>query len=74
MESLINEVVCEENDIEYLIPDPEEGLIGFHRAADLALPRIQDGRVTTRWASAAHVGAPSDPLPSDPDWAGGHFM
>lgn len=71
MESLINEVVCKENDISQYIPVPEEGLIGFHRAVELALQRIQDGRVTTRWASAAHVGAPSDPLPSDPDWAGG---
>ena len=27
--------------------------------------------VTTRWSSAAYPGAPSDPLPTDPDWAGG---
>lgn len=71
MESLINEVVCKENDIAKYIPNPSEGLIGFHRAVELALQRIQDGRVTTRWTSAAHVGAPSDPLPSDPEWAGG---
>lgn len=71
MESLINEVVCKENDISRYIDEPEEGLIGFHRAVELALQRIQDGRVTTRWTSATHVGAPSDPLPSDPDWAGG---
>ncbi len=25
----------------------------------------------TRWSSASVPGAPSDPLPSDPDWAGG---
>lgn len=71
MESLINEVVCKEDDISQYIPHPDEGLIGFHRAVELALQRIQDGRVTTRWTSATHVGAPSDPLPSDPDWAGG---
>lgn len=71
MESLINEVVCKETEIKEFIPDPEQGLIGFHQAVDLALQRIQDGRVTTRWSSATHVGAPSDPLPSDPDWAGG---
>ncbi len=71
MESLINEVVCKENDISQHIPEPEEGLVDFHRAVELALQRIQDGRVTTRWTSATHVGAPSDPLPSDPDWAGG---
>ncbi len=27
--------------------------------------------MTTSWSSAATAGAPSDPLPSDPDWAGG---
>ncbi len=27
--------------------------------------------VATRWSSAASPGAPSDPLPTDPDWAGG---
>lgn len=71
MESLTNEVICKEHDISQYIPDPEGGLINFCTAVDLALQRIQDGRVTTRWASAAHIGAPSDPLPTDPDWAGG---
>jgi len=71
MESLVNEVICKDREIARFIPDPEDGLTDFHKAVELALQRIQDGRVTTRWASAAHVGAPSDPLPSDPDWAGG---
>lgn len=71
MESLVNEVICKDCEISRFIPDPEDGLTDFRQAVELALQRIQDGRVTTRWASAAHVGAPSDPLPSDPDWAGG---
>lgn len=71
MESLVNEVICKDREISRFIPDPEGGLTDFHKAVELALQRIQDGRVTTRWASAAHVGAPSDPLPSDPEWAGG---
>ncbi|MDP1720298.1 MAG: SDR family oxidoreductase [Candidatus Nanopelagicaceae bacterium] len=71
MESLANEVICKEHDISRYIPDPEGGLTNFCTAVELALQRIQDGRVTTRWASAAHIGAPSDPLPTDPDWAGG---
>lgn len=71
MESLINEVICKEHDIAAYVPDPDTKLTGFHRAVELALERIQDRRVTTSWSSAAHVGAPSDPLPSDPDWAGG---
>ena len=37
----------------------------------LALRRTEQGDVQTRWSSAATKGAPSDPLPSDPDWAGG---
>jgi len=71
VESLINEVICKEHDIAQYVPDPEDGLLGFQPAVELALQRIQNHRVTTSWSSAATTGAPSDPLPSDPDWAGG---
>ncbi len=71
VESLIHEVVCDEHDIARYVPDPPEGLVGFDRAVRLALERVRDAEVTTRWSSAAVAGAPSDPLPSDPDWAGG---
>ncbi|MEU9127616.1 SDR family oxidoreductase [Kitasatospora sp. NPDC048540] len=71
VESLRHEVVCREHDIAALVPDPPGGLIGFDRAVRLALKRIQDAEVTTRWSSASLAGAPSDPLPTDPDWAGG---
>jgi uncharacterized protein YbjT (DUF2867 family) len=71
VESLINEVVCKEHDIATHVPDPEGGLTSFQPAVELALARIRDRRVTTSWSSAATAGAPSDPLPSDPDWAGG---
>ena len=37
----------------------------------MALRRVQEAQVTTRWSSASLPGAPSDPLPTDPDWAGG---
>ena len=67
----MHEVVCDEHDIAEYVPDPPDGLIGFDRAVELALQRIQDADVTTRWSSAAVPGAPSDPLPTDPDWAGG---
>jgi hypothetical protein len=46
-------------------------LTGFRQAVELALQRIHDRRVTTSWSCAATAGTPSDPLPSDPDWAGG---
>ncbi|HEX7804521.1 MAG TPA: SDR family oxidoreductase, partial [Cellulomonas sp.] len=71
VESLVHEVICKEHDIAQLVPDPPGGLIGFDRAVRLALRRVQDADVTTRWSSASVPGAPSDPLPSDPDWAGG---
>jgi len=41
------------------------------RAIALALRHTREGAVSTRWSSAATPGAPSDPLPSDPAWAGG---
>jgi uncharacterized protein YbjT (DUF2867 family) len=71
VESLINEVVCKEHDIARYVPDPQRGLADFQRSVELALARIHDGSVATSWSSATTPGAPSDPLPSDPDWAGG---
>ncbi|WP_205687485.1 SDR family oxidoreductase [Cellulomonas endophytica] len=69
--SLVHEVVCDEHDIAAYVPDPPGGPVDFDRAVRLALRRVQDSAVDTRWSSAAVRGAPSDPLPSDPDWAGG---
>ncbi len=71
VESLKNNVVCSEHDIARWIPDPPEGLLGFEDAVRLALQRIKDRAVATRWSSASVPGVPSDPLPTDPDWAGG---
>lgn len=71
VDSLVHDVVCEEHDIAEYVPDPPEGLVGFERAVELALARVRDLDVATRWSSAATIGAPSDPLPTDPDWAGG---
>ncbi|MGC5014487.1 SDR family oxidoreductase [Streptosporangium sp. DT93] len=71
VESLRNEAVCGEHDVARYVPDPPEGLIGLRRAVELALKKIKEAGVTTRWSSASTPGAPSDPLPTDPDWAGG---
>src|SRR5450755_190361 len=71
VESLRNEVVCSEHDIALYVPDPPEGLLPVDRAIALALRHTREGAVSTRWSSAATPGAPSDPLPSDPSWAGG---
>lgn len=71
VESLRTEVVAGDKDIEKWVPDPEGGLTGFNRAVALALLKVKDADVTTRWSDASLHGAPSDPLPSDPDWSGG---
>jgi uncharacterized protein YbjT (DUF2867 family) len=71
VESLRNEVVCAEHDIAGYIPDPAEGLLPIDQAIALALRHTREGEVSTRWSSAGTPGAPSDPLPSDPSWAGG---
>ncbi|MEU0112334.1 SDR family oxidoreductase [Streptomyces bobili] len=70
-ESLRHEVVCREHDIARYVPDPPGHPLGFDEAVRLALRRVRDARVLTRWSSASLPGAPSDPLPTDPDWAGG---
>lgn len=70
-ESLRHEVVCAEHDIAAHVPDPPGAPIGLDEALALALQRIREAKVTTRWSSASVPGAPSDPLPTDPDWAGG---
>lgn len=70
-ESLRHEVVCREHDIARYVPDPPGTPIGFDRALALALQRVRDAQVATRWSSASLPGAPSDPLPTDPAWAGG---
>lgn len=69
--SLKNEVVAADDSIRALIPDPEGGLTPFKRAVQLALTKIKDARVETRWSDASIPGTPSEPLPTDPDWAGG---
>jgi uncharacterized protein YbjT (DUF2867 family) len=71
VESLRNTVVCGEHDLAAYVADPPEGPLGFDEAVRLAIQKVKDAAVATRWASASVPGAPSDPLPTDPDWAGG---
>ncbi|WNM29963.1 SDR family oxidoreductase [Streptomyces sp. Li-HN-5-11] len=70
-ESLRHEVVCRENDITRYVPDPPGHPIGFDEAVRLALKRVREAEVATRWSSVSAARAPSDPLPTDPAWAGG---
>ncbi|MEO3761846.1 SDR family oxidoreductase [Streptomyces sp. B8F3] len=70
-ESLRYEVVCREHDIARYVPDLPGRPLPFDDALALAVRRVREAQVATRWSSAAVPGAPSDPLPTDPDWAGG---
>ncbi|MDG4828788.1 SDR family oxidoreductase [Solwaraspora sp. WMMD1047] len=71
VESLIHEAVAHEHDIAEYVPDPPGGATGFDDAVRLALAKIRDGEVETRWANASWPGASAEPLPSDPHWSGG---
>jgi uncharacterized protein YbjT (DUF2867 family) len=68
IESVRNNVTAREHDIEALIPLE---LCPFDEAVRLALHQIRDADVATRWSGAHWPGAPSDPMPTDPDWSGG---
>jgi hypothetical protein len=70
IESLLHDAVMSNHDIDEVIPPPAEGLIGYRKAVRLALARIQKGEVETTWRNAQVMGAPADPLPSDPEWSG----
>lgn len=72
--SLVHEVVAREDDIKQYVPDPTTGLTDFDTAVTLALARIRELDVRTSWVSASTPGAPSDPLPEDPDWSGGSLL
>jgi uncharacterized protein YbjT (DUF2867 family) len=70
IESLLHDAVMKNHDIDAVMPPPPEGLIGYRRAVRLALARMRSGDVDTSWRNTPVIGAPADPLPSDPEWAG----
>lgn len=68
VESLRNSVIPRERDLEAFAGfEP----LPYSEAVRLALHRVRDASVATRWSDASWPGAPSDPLPSDPEWSGG---
>jgi hypothetical protein len=69
--SLISEVVADPNkSIDKIIPKPPEGLIDVENAINLALTKVSDNQVSTRWSDASLPTAPWQKAQSDPDWAG----
>jgi uncharacterized protein YbjT (DUF2867 family) len=71
VESLVHEAVAHEHDIARYVPDPPGGLVGFDDAVRLALLKIRDADVETRWSTATGLDVAAEPLPSDPKWSGG---
>jgi uncharacterized protein YbjT (DUF2867 family) len=69
VESLHCDAVMADDDIDTLIRPPAGGLTGYREAVSLALHRISQGQVETFWTDTT-LTPPSEPLPSDPDWAG----
>lgn len=71
IESLQNNcVVADDRAVGSLIPPPPGGLTPYRQAVALALGRVETDAVETSWLDATVPEAPSDPLPSDPEWAG----
>jgi uncharacterized protein YbjT (DUF2867 family) len=81
VQSLVNEVIVEPDDpaagpddlsIRQLLPG---ALLTYREAVELALARQRSGEVPTSWAGAELEGrSPADPMPTDPDWAGGTVL
>jgi uncharacterized protein YbjT (DUF2867 family) len=71
MESLENDVICTEHEIAPHIADPVGGLSHYEDAVELALARVRNGELRTRWSRPGADDLPSRPLPTDPHWAGG---
>ncbi|MDN4473227.1 SDR family oxidoreductase [Demequina zhanjiangensis] len=70
VESLLHSCVVKSDEVDSLIPKPPEGLTSYREAVRLALGRIELDDVETSWVDARVTGVPSDPMPSDPEWAG----
>lgn len=68
--SLQHDCVMSEHDIDAFIPPPAGGLTGYREAVRLALAKLNAGEVETTWQNSSVSDSPSDPLPSDPEWAG----
>ncbi|WP_062377792.1 SDR family oxidoreductase [Demequina pelophila] len=70
VESLLHSCVMRDHTIDALVPPPPEGLMSYRDSVAYALGRIEVDQVETSWVDSRVSGAPSDPLPSDPEWAG----
>lgn len=71
VQSLISEVVADDNKkIDALITAPQGGLLSVQTAIELALERVNNAQVDTRWSDAKNPNSPWNKSSTDPDWAG----
>ena len=71
VESLISEVVVDsKKDISQLIPKPTNGLTDIDTAFALALEKVSQNEIETRWSDATSPTAPWQKAQGDPAWAG----
>jgi uncharacterized protein YbjT (DUF2867 family) len=72
IDSLVNEVIVRDDALQQTMPHHP---LPFREAVELAVRRVEDLAVTSRWSDATLPGrTPADPLPTDPDWAGGTLL
>lgn len=67
-EGLSNRVVCNDQRIHELIPQP---LLDCRQAVRLALERVRDHQVESSWSDAGSIPPAEWAVPGDPEWAGG---
>lgn len=70
IESLQHDCVVTEHDIDEVIAPPPGGLTSYRKSVRLALEKMREHEVETSWKNSSVLGAPSDRLPSDPEWSG----
>lgn len=72
IDSLVNEVVVRDGSLQEVMP---HRALTFRESVELAIRRVEDLAVPSRWSDANLPGrTPADPLPTDPDWAGGTLL
>lgn len=72
IDSLVNEVVITGRSVQAVMPHET---LTLREALAHAVRRVEDLDVPSRWSDATLPGrTPADPLPTDPDWAGGTLL
>lgn len=71
VQSLQEDAVTADRDIDGVISPPPEGLLNYEQSVRLALQREAEGAVDTNWAAdTGGLAQAAKPLPNDPEWAG----